>query len=387
MMFGRLLWKMLRGNRGRLTVALLSIASGAAVISALLNLQFDIERKLTLEFRTLGANIVIAPRSGAQTIDLANGGGTGASVPVLMNESAVEAGLKANRTPDVVASAPFLFVVARAKDEPVVTAGTWLDQTRKLNPTWKLEGSWIASREDETQCLVGRNVAQRFQIAPGGALTLSYLGRDAQFRVAGVIDSGGAEDSQIFVNLPAAWKLAGTPGGIGLWQSSVSGTGKSIGEYAARLASALPGYDVRPIRQVTEAEGNLLNRTRLLIASMVVLILVLTALCVLATMAALAMERRVDVGLMKALGGPISRIMAFFLAEVSVLGAAGGLIGCIAGVVLAQWMGRRVFGTAITPRWDIFPLTIAMMVGVALTGALPLRLLGKVKPAVILRGE
>src|SRR5208282_238105 len=113
MMFGRLLWKMLRGNRGRLTVALLSIASGAAVISALLNLQFDIERKLTLEFRTLGANIVIAPRSGAQTIDLANGGGTGASVPVLMNESAVEAGLKANRTPDVVASAPFLFVVAR----------------------------------------------------------------------------------------------------------------------------------------------------------------------------------------------------------------------------------------------------------------------------------
>ncbi|MGD1211095.1 MAG: ABC transporter permease [Candidatus Acidiferrales bacterium] len=386
-MFGRLLWKMLRGNRGRLAVALLSIASGAAVISALLNLQFDIERKLTQEFRTLGANIVIAPQSGAQTVDLANAGGAAASVPVLMNESAVEAGLEANRTPDVVASAPFLFIVARAKDEPVVTAGTWLDQARKLNPTWKLEGNWIASHEDETQCLVGRNVAQRFQVGPGGALTLSYLGRSAQFHVAGVIDSGAAEDSQIFVNLPVAWKLAGTPGGIGLWQLSVSGTGKSIGEYAARLASALPGYDVRPIRQVTEAEGNLLNRTRLLIASMVVLILVLTALCVLATMAALAMERRVDVGLMKALGGSISRIVGLFLAEVSVLGAAGGLIGCVAGILLAQWMGQRVFGTAITPRWDIFPLTIAIMVGVALTGALPLRLLGKVKPAVILRGE
>jgi len=386
-MFGRLLWKMLRGNRGRLAVALLSIASGAAVISALLNLQFDIERKLTQEFRTLGANIVIAPQSGAQTVDLANAGGAAASVPVLMNESAVEAGLEANRTPDVVASAPFLFIVARAKDEPVVTAGTWLDQARKLNPTWKIEGNWITSREDETQCLVGRNVAQRFQTGPGGALTLSYLGRSAQFHVAGVIDSGAAEDSQIFVNLPVAWKLAGTPGGIGLWQLSVSGTGKSIGEYAARLASALPGYDVRPIRQVTEAEGNLLNRTRLLIASMVVLILVLTALCVLATMAALAMERRVDVGLMKALGGSISRIVGLFLAEVSVLGAAGGLIGCVAGILLAQWMGQRVFGTAITPRWDIFPLTIAIMVGVALTGALPLRLLGKVKPAVILRGE
>jgi putative ABC transport system permease protein len=385
-MFGRLLWKMLRGNRGRLAVALIAVASGAAVISALLNLQFDIERKLTQEFRTLGANLVIAPQSGAQTINLANSGDSGASAPVLMNESAVEAGLEANRTPDVVASAPFLFIVTRVNDEPVVTAGTWLDQAPKLNPTWKLAGNWIASRDDETQCLVGRNVAQRFQLAPGGQLTLSYLGRDAQLRVAGIVDSGAAEDSQILVNLPVAWKLADTPDKIGLWQLSVSGTGKSIGEYAARLATALPGYDVRPIRQVTEAEGNLLDRTRLLIALMVVLILVLTALCVLATMAALAMERREDVGLMKALGGSIARIVSLFLAEVGVLGAAGGLIGCVAGMLLAQWMGRRVFGTAIAPRWDIFPLTIAMMVGVALTGALPLRLLGKVKPAVILRG-
>ena len=170
-------------------------------------------------------------------------------------------------------------------------------------------------------------------------------------------------------------------------QLSVSGTAASIGSYAAQLANSLPGYDVRPIRQVTEAEGNLLQRTRLLIVSMVVLILALTALCVLATMAALAMERREDVGLMKALGGSISRIVGLFLAEVGVLGAVGGLIGCIAGVALAHWMGERVFGTSITPRWEVFPLTIAMMVVVSMAGALPLRALGKVKPAVILRGE
>ena len=54
-MFWRLLWQLLRGSRGRLTVALIALVSGAAVISALLNLEFDIERKLTQEFRTLGA--------------------------------------------------------------------------------------------------------------------------------------------------------------------------------------------------------------------------------------------------------------------------------------------------------------------------------------------
>jgi putative ABC transport system permease protein len=213
------------------------------------------------------------------------------------------------------------------------------------------------------------------------------LDRGSEFNVAGILDAGGAEDNQIFVDLAQAQKLAGLPGQIGLVQLSVTGTPKIIADYAARLAASLPSCDVRPIRQVTQAEGELLNRIRLLIVAMVVLILVLTALCVLATMAALAMERREDVGLMKALGGSISRVVGLFMAEVGVLGAAGGIIGTILGLALSHWMGQRVFGAAISPRWEIFPLTIALMIAVALAGALPLRLLGKVKPAVIFRGE
>jgi putative ABC transport system permease protein len=386
-MFGRLLWKLLRGNRGRLTVALVAVISGAAVISALLNLEFDVERKLTQEFRLLGANLVISPGSSTQTNDAASKLPATPASPTLMSAAAVLPQVERLRTRDVVASAPYLYIVARANDTPIVVAGTWLDQARRLEPTWKLEGDTIASRDDTTRCLVGRDVARQFGLAPGGEIELNYLGRSARLNVAGIVDAGGAEDSQVFVNLPVAQKLAGLEGQVQFVQLSVSGTAASIGGYAAQLANSLPGYDVRPIRQVTEAEGNLLGRTQLLIVSMVLLILVLTALCVLATMAALAMERRADVGLMKALGGTISRIVGLFLAEVGVLGAAGGLIGCIAGVALAQWMGRRVFGASITPRWEVFPMTIAMMVAVALAGALPLRRLGKVKPAVILRGE
>jgi hypothetical protein len=38
-------------------------------------------------------------------------------------------------------------------------------------------------------------------------------------------------------------------------------------------------------------------------------------------------------------------------------------------------------------RWEMIPLTIALMIAVALAGASPLRMLGNVKPAVIFRGE
>jgi putative ABC transport system permease protein len=386
-MFGRLLWKLLRSNRGRLAVALVAVISGAAVISALLNLQFDVERKLTREFRLFGANLVISSRSSAQTSTPESGAVAIPSAPGLIREDAVLPQIERLRTRDVVAAAPYLYVVARSHNTPVVVAGTWLDEVRRLEPTWKLEGAEIASRDDATQCLIGRDVARQFGLVPGAQIELDYLGRSSRLNVAGVVDAGGAEDSQVFVNLPEAQKLAGLDGQIQVVQLSVSGTAANISGYAAQLAAALPGYDVRPVRAITGAEGNLLSRTRLLIGSMIALILVLTALCVLATMAALAMERRADVGLMKALGGTMSRIVGLFLAEVGVLGAAGGLIGCAAGVALAQWMGQRVFGTKISPRWEIFPLTIAMMIAVAMAGALPLRALGRVKPAVILRGE
>ena len=377
-MFWRLLWKLVRGSSGRLVVAILALVSGGMVISALLNLEFDIERKLTQEFRMLGANLMISPVSNTQM--------TGAP-SALMNESEAFAAIQNLKDPAVVAAVPFLYVVERAGDTPVVVAGTKMEDLPKLEPAWRIEGQWNSSRDNQVPCLVGRNVAQRLHLALNSPLDLTYLGKSAHLTVIGIVDAGGAEDNQIFMQLPEVQSVAGFPGQIGLVQLSVRGATKTISDYAARLAGALPSYEVRPIRQVTEAEGDLLSRIRLLIVSMVLLILALTALCVLATMAALAMERRQDVGLMKALGGSIARIVALFMAEVGVLGAAGGFVGAILGIALSRWMGQRVFGTAISARWEIFPLTIALMVAVALAGALPLRLLGKVKPAVIFRGE
>jgi putative ABC transport system permease protein len=385
-MFGRLLWKLLRSNRGRLAVALVAVISGATVISALLNVQFDISRKLSQEFSSLGPNLMIAPKGGALP-------SVGATPPTLMDEAAVHQAItKQAREPGLLGAEPFLYVVAQVNGAPVVVAGTDLSAAGLINPTWRFE-TGVSPYEPDTRsyvgkyCFVGRNAARQFNVVLHQPLELDYLGRTAILTVEGILDSGAVEDNQVLTDLATVQNLAGISGQIEVEQIRVTGTSQQIAAYASALAASLPEYDVKPIRQVTDAEGNLLNRTRLLIFSMILLILILTALCVLATMAALAMERRADVGLMKALGGTISRIVGLFLAEVGVLGAAGGLIGCLAGVALAQWMGHRVFGTSITPRWEIFPITIAMMIVVSMAGALPLRRLGKIKPAVILRGE
>ena len=379
-MFWRLVFRLLLGSRARLTVAILALVSGAAVISGLLNLDFGVEYQLTQQFRTLGANIIIAPKTmeSAAESTLTNS--------ALMNEDAVMGQVQRVATANV-AFAPFAYVIARVGETQVVAVGTWLDQLQNLNPTWKMNGGWISSRADAGQCLAGRNAARELHLVTGGSLQLQYLTRTSQCKISGILDSGAADDNQVFMSLDSLQTLADLPDKVSVVQLSVSGTPKLIATTASRLSAALPQFQVHPIRKVTEAEGELLGRIRLLIISMIILILALTALCVLATMAALAMERRADVGLMKALGGSITRIVSLFVAEVGLLGAAGGLLGGVLGVGLSYWMGLRVFDTAVTPQWQIFPITIILMTLVAMAGALPLRMLGEVKPAIILRGE
>ncbi|HXN65519.1 MAG TPA: FtsX-like permease family protein [Candidatus Acidoferrales bacterium] len=385
-MFWRVLRRLFVASRGRLIIALVAVASGAAVTTALLNLQWDAERKLSAEFRTLGANVTILPR-----------GATGQAAPAdplaspLENEN-VMARLAQATAANPVTAAPYLYVVAKVpqashKEQDVIVAGTWLDESSRLTPWWKITGETIAARDDSAHCLIGSTAARQLGLSPGSPVTLQYAGRSATFTVGGVIHSGAEEDSQIFANLAAVQKLAGLEGRIGLVQLSVPGTPREIAAVVTRLTAALPDLEVRPVRQLAEAEGRLLGRMRGLIFAMVVLILGLTMLCVLASMAALAMERRRDVGLMKAIGGSMSRIVRIFLAEAGALGFVGGVAGYVLGIALSQWIGRRAFNVAIAVRPEVLPLVVALMVGVALAGALPLRLLGRVRPAEILRGE
>lgn len=378
-MFKRLLWHLLSGNRVRLTVALLALTSGGAVVSALMNLEVDINRRLAQEFRSLGANLVISAPSA---------GGSSAASTDLIDASVIQT-VEPFESSGVIAS-PYLYIVARAGSAPVrdvVVAGTWLDRVTQISPWWKISGNSSLSSSDLTHCLIGRNVSRNLNVISGGMLTLRYGGQTAALSIAGVIDAGGPEDNQIFANLPVVQTLAGDTGKIQLVQLSVPGSPEDIRAVQAKLQSALPDLSVKPVPQITEAEGRLLRRIRFLIFSTGLLILVLTALCILATMAALAMERRKDVGLMKALGGSMQKVLRIFLAEVGILAFAGGILGYALGMLLSVSMGDRVFGTRVAPQWEVLPATLALMLLVALAGALPLRLLGNVRPAVILRGE
>jgi len=111
-------------------------------------------------------------------------------------------------------------------------------------------------------------------------------------------------------------------------------------------------------------------------------------LCVLATMTALAFERRQTIGTMKALGATNLRLSLLFLSEAAALGLVASAAGFVAGLALARWVGATLFAAGISVRWTTFPLVVGVGVAIALLGTLlPLRLVRRIQPAVILRGD
>jgi putative ABC transport system permease protein len=176
------------------------------------------------------------------------------------------------------------------------------------------------------------------------------------------------------------------PGRISLIQLSVPGTPQQIQNYIASL-QRLPGAEVRPIRQFTEGEAKIYDRISGILSATVALVLVLTGLCVMAAMTNVAMERRNDVGLMKAIGGATRRVLRLFLAEAAILGLTGGVLGAAIGILLSMWLGKAVFGTAARPRLIVYPVAVALTILVAIAGAYPLRRLANIRPAAVFRGE
>jgi putative ABC transport system permease protein len=111
-------------------------------------------------------------------------------------------------------------------------------------------------------------------------------------------------------------------------------------------------------------------------------------LAVSAAMATAIFERRAEVGLMKALGAGRLAVAAIFFAEATLLALIGGIVGFVAGGVLAHQIGRSIFNSEIAIPPVLLPVILAIAVMVTFAGsAAAIRRAVGLDPAFALRGE
>jgi putative ABC transport system permease protein len=387
-MFWRVLRRSVFANRGRLFVILLALGAGAAITAALLNLQVDAKRRITTEFRSFGANVTIAPRGAEQGSTMPES--VAANIP---SETSAGQISKVSILSAIVQVTPYVY--DHEHDAPGYLSKPFLavvDGEHSENGAFSEVFPFKLIYDggvsvDAYDCQLGERIGRRFGGHEEGFFRLKVGESWETCTAADVRSFGNALDDQIFVPLDVLRRLTGKSGQIGLVQLHVPGTPSQIAQTIEMLQKKLPDVDVRPIRQFTEGEAHLYNRISGILTATVAVVLILTALCVMAAMTNVAMERKNDVGLMKAIGGSVRRVLRLFLAEAALLGLAGGLIGAAIGIVISMGLGKAVFGVAAQPRLIVYPISVALTIIVAILAAYPLRRLVHVRPASVFRGE
>lgn len=375
-MFLRILFKSLKVRKNRVFITFFSIMIGASIITALASVYFDISAKMSRELRAYGANFFVGPSSsgGERSVENTTIAKAIAMVP----------------TDKLTGATPYLYGVVRLDLGNAVLAGVDFAGLKKLSPYWQVEGKWITVDFDEDSCMIGKTLAKKMELKVGDSVNVirSETGFQKSLTVKGIAETGQAEDEQIFVNLPLADRILGSNGRVNHAMLSIVTEGTDIDGLAARMQQELSGVDAKPIRKLSYSEGRILDKIKGLMAIIAVIILTVTTLCVMTTLITVVSERTREIGLMKAIGAEDREIVAQFLAETLIIGLAGVAAGLVAGFALAQVLGHAVFGSAITFRMIVLPMTLVPSILAALlAAALPVRMAVGIVPAKVLKED
>ena len=422
-------WTMVKGalirQRGRFFLIALTVALGVSLAAAMLNVMFDVGDKVNQELKAFGANITVAPKNASLLNDV-YGVGSDSGHKEYLNEEDLGKIKTIFWTNNIVAFTPMLNGTVSVNGQNVNLTGTWFNYhmtlptgdafdtgVEEMKSWWQIDGDWPKDNTD--QVLVGRKLAESLQVKTGD--TLSYRradGTQGQFVIAGIVSGGGNEDNAILASLPIVQQALNLKGKVSEIEVSAITTPENdlarkaaanperlsqaereiwyctayVSSIAFQIEEVVNNSSARPVRQIAESEGKILDKTQLLMLLITVLSLISAALGVSNLVSANVMERSREIGLMKALGAKNYEVILMILTETLIAGILGGIVGYFIGMGFAQVIGYTVFGSAIANNIIVVPIVGALMVAVILLGSVPaIRTLLSLQPASVLHGR
>ena len=417
-MFLRLLYESFRRQKRRKLLAGVAIMLGVGVATAMIAVATDIGDKISRELRTYGANLIVTPQEDTLDLEI---GGVNLKPPsdgAYLNEADLPKIKGMFWRNNIVGFAPMLATSVAVADEKSLTLlGTYFSRhvvlgqldfitgVRTTHPWWKVQGAWPDDNSQDV--LLGDHLAARLGARPGQEIDIAGQPR----RIAGILSTGAAEDDQIVAPLALAQQILGKPGAVR--RIYVSAVTKPEDAFARRdprslspamydrwycspyaqsiafqLQEAIPHSHAEQIRQVAQNEGTVLSRIQGLMLLITLAALLASALAVSASMATAVIERRSEVGLMKALGAGNLAVAVLFFAEATLLALLAGAAGFAGGALLARQIGQSIFASQITVQPVLLPVILTIAVLVTFVGsAAAIRRAVKFDPVYALRGD
>ncbi len=348
-MFPRIVYESFRRQARRKLLAGIAITLGVAVATAMIAVATDIGDKINRELRSYGANLVVTPQEDTLDVEV---GGVNLKPPsdgAFLNEADLPKIRGTFWHHNIVGFSPMLPVTVKVSSQlsalssqDVTLLGTYFNKPLTFgkedfttgvtitHPWWKVSCGDGASpgqaacswpKDDSQNVLVGERLAAKLSKNAGDQLEIN--GR--QYSISGILSTGGPEDDQIVAPLALTQQILGKPGAVRrVYVSALTKPQDALAirdpktmspevydrwycspyvqSIAYQLQEVIPHSHAEQIRQVAQNEGTVLSRITGLMLLITFAALFASALAVSAAMATAIYERRVEVGLMKALG-------------------------------------------------------------------------------------
>ena len=429
-MFIRMIGKAFVRQWKKMAMIAFTIALGASLATAMLSVMLDVGDKINQELKAYGANITVVPKDTSVISELYDVGDENVSGAYLAEDE-----LGKIKTIfwafNIVDYAPFISADCTLPDGSDVTVtGTWFNHHMDL-PTgesldagisslrswWEItDGDWVDEQNlaYEYSAMVGTALAESQGISVGDEIKVQGKAKELTLTVVGIFDAGGEEDDLIYVPVDVAQALGNLEGKIdSIEVSALTTPDNELAEQAARDPSSLSVsqyetwyctayvssicYQIEEVitdsvasavRQVASSEGEILEKTQLLMILITILSMVGAALGICNLVTASVMERSQEIGLMKAIGAHNSAITGLVITEIMCTAVIGGVVGFFAGFGFAQIIGQTVFSSSISMRPMVIPLVAVLVVAVTLVGCIPaIKMLLGLRPTEVLHGR
>lgn len=395
----------LKERKVRTILTILGIVIGPAAIVALTATTQGFSTQIESQLLKLGTNTVLVSPVPPAKLDFRH-----------VNEISVLEGVKSVY--------PFYIISGRmstTKGEERVTvfAVDLAKGLREAIPGMEIDKGYLPDPFDYIGAAVGYYIAnpqdpQKQKYTIDDVITLKFesvnnpKGFTKSFIIRAVLKEFGPTffvnpDSSIFIPLDAGRMITGTSYYTGLL---VVAENQNLVDRVTSAIKEMYGDDVEvySVKVAITIARNILGSVNMILVSVASISILVAFIGIMTTMFTSTIERTREIGILKALGFSRKHVMSLFLAESTLMGFIGGLIGASAGILLAYILsfffsftparGVRSPHAAVTiqvqpvfsPEMLLFAIAMATVVG-ALAGLIPAWRASRLTPVEALRYE
>lgn len=394
-------------NKLRSFLTALGVVIGVAAVIAMVAVGEGTKRRVEATFEAMGTNLLIVAPGSASTRGMFGGAGT---KPTL-----TWGDLEAIRTEikSVATAAPVLRASAVIQAEDA----NWTTGVIGTSPEYLAIRNWRAARGRTIDtgdvdgsvkvAVLGEAVVERLWGPGADPVGRAIRIRGNPFVVIGVLERKGQspmgqdyDDTAIVPYTTFQTKISS--GGLGGYIHGaifVSATSSADTARAERAIEGLlrdrhriaPGIEddfaVRNLSEIAAAQQQSTQLLTTLLAAIAVVSLVVGGIGIMNIMLVSVTERTREIGVRMAVGARSWHVLGQFLAEALALSLAGGAIGIVVGVAIANQLAARFQMPAVI-HWDVIALAVGFsaLVGVVF-GLYPARKASRLDPIDALRFE